>query len=191
MIFNMKKNFLLLCALLYCVFCFSQQHVKVFGIDFNQLTMRQAVYALQPKYTANVYNSFNVKKPYPDNSAHEIRGNITYAGFTNSYAELIGINGKPSRLVVRLKCAGQEEEVMLKLSNAISEKYGVHPEVKKSNNFLEKPDHTLYVFRIGETYINIGYEYQSVSYGSCFYGVFDVYVSYWFYPKTTINPDDL
>lgn len=186
MTFSMKKSIILLCTLLFCGSCYSQQRVKVFGIDFSQLTMRQAAFALKPKFTGNVYNSFEAKYPGPDTDSHHIYGSITYAGYENCFAELSGYNGKPTYLTIRIFDYNQAAEIMLKLSNAIREKYGVSPEIKKGQyNYND------YLFRIGDTKIRINYWFCEESRYAHNYGWFDVEVSYSFLPSTKVDSSDL
>lgn len=178
---TMKKCFFLLCTLFYCGMCFSQQRVKVFGIDFSQLTIRQAVYTLKPKFTGNVYNSFEAKYPGAETGYHNIEGNITYAGFENCYADLHGFEGKPTGLNIYIYSGNQADEVLLKLSNAIREKYGVSPEIKTLYN------HNQYLFKIGNTRIIMNYYSSNIAK----YILYDVEVMYVFEKSTTVNTNDL
>lgn len=188
MIFSMKKFFVLLCTILYCAVCFSQQQVKVFGIDFSHLTMRQAAFALKPKfYPGKFYNTFEVKYPEPDNGLHEICGNLTYAGYENCFASLSGNYGKPNSLAISINGDNRKEsEIILKLTNAIREKYGVSPEKSTYNNKDQ------YIFRIGNTKITILQIFHEARYGwENYFGWYTMQVIYTFEQSTSVNSNDI
>ena len=188
MTFNaMKKSIFLMCALWCCIMCFSQQQVKVFGIDFSHLTMRQAAFSLKPKfYPGKVTNTFEFKYPSPDDAYHEICGNLTYAGYENCFALLWGNYGKPNSLSISINGDNRKEsEIMLKLSNAIREKYGVSPEKSIYNNKDQ------YTFRIGNTTITIYQIWHEGRFGSQYYGWYTMKVIYTFEQSTSVNSNDI
>lgn len=129
----------------------------------------------------NVYNSFEAKYPGADTGYHNIEGNITYAGFENCYADLHGFEGKPTGLDIYINSGYQTDEVLLKLSNAVREKYGVSPEIKTDGR------HNQYHFKVGNTKIIMSYYYSTI----VKYALYDVKVMYVFEKSTTVNADDL
>jgi len=177
MIFNMKKVLVLMCTILYCAVCFSQQ-VKVFDVDFSQLDTRQAMAVLKSRFTGK--NSLETKNMPSDYMPWWEWGEISYAGFEKCYVELFGNrHNRVRNLKIRIPGNDQEDEIMLRLSNAIREKYGVSPEITKKNN------HNHYIFRIGNTKVYIYPEY------SCPLGCYSIEVDYCFLQSTSVDSSDL